>query len=83
MSVSEAEVHPELYRVEKVPAGQIMSWLNKNQPDEHMTFIFDKKNDLVGVAAMSDQAGHFRSNTVKRYIYYLSDRYCYNSDYSQ
>lgn len=59
VSVSEAEAHPELYRVEKVPAGQTMSWLNKNQPDEHMTFIFGKKNDLVGAAAMSDQAGEY------------------------
>lgn len=56
ISVSEAEAHPELYRVEKAPIGQTMSWLNKNQPNEHITFIFDKKNHLVGAAAFSDQA---------------------------
>lgn len=27
-----------------------MAWLNKNQPDEHITFIFDKKNHLVGAS---------------------------------
>ena len=36
-----------------------MAWLNKNQPDEHITFIFDNKNDLVGAAAFSDQAGEY------------------------
>lgn len=59
VSVSEAEAHPELYRVEKAPIGQTMSWLNKNQPDEHITFIFDKKNNLVGAAVFSDQAGEY------------------------
>ncbi len=59
VSVSDAEAHPELYRVEKAPIGQTMSWLNKNQPDEHITFIFDKKNHLVGAAAFSDQAGEY------------------------
>ena len=59
VSVSEAEAHPELYRIEKAPIGQTMSWLNKNQPEEHITFIFDKKNNLVGAAVFSDQAGEY------------------------
>lgn len=59
ISVSEAEAHPELYRIEKAPIGQTMAWLNKNQPNEHITFIFDKKNHLVGAAAFSDQAGEY------------------------
>ncbi len=59
IGVSEAEAHPELYRVEKAPIGQTMAWLNKNQPDEHITFIFDKKNNLVGAAVFSDQAGEY------------------------
>lgn len=59
VSVAEAEAHPELYRVEKAPIGQTMAWLNKNQPAEHITFIFDKKNHLVGAAVFSDQAGEY------------------------
>ena len=59
VTVAEAEAHPELYRVKKNPIGLTMAWLNKNQPDEHITFIFDKKNDLVGAAAFSDQAGEY------------------------
>ena len=59
VSVAEAEAHPELYRVEKAPIGQTMAWLNKNQPAEHITFIFDKKNHLVGAAVFSDQVGEY------------------------
>lgn len=59
VSVEEAEAHPELYRVEKKPAGATMSWLNKNQKDEHFTFIFDKKQRLVGAAVLSDDAGAY------------------------
>lgn len=59
VSVAEAEAHPELYRVEKAPIGQTMAWLNKNQPEEHITFIFDKKNHLAGAAVFSDQAGEY------------------------
>ncbi len=36
-----------------------MSWLNKNQADEHFTFIFDRKQHLLGAAAMSDDAGAY------------------------
>ena len=59
VSVAEAEAHPELYRVEKNPVGATMSWLNKNQRDEHFTFIFDKKQKLVGAAVFSDEAGAY------------------------
>ena len=59
VSVSEAEAHPELYRVEKKPMGASMSWLNKNQKSEHFTFIFDKQNTLVGAAVFSDDAGAY------------------------
>ncbi|MBQ6152804.1 MAG: NAD(P)/FAD-dependent oxidoreductase [Ruminococcus sp.] len=59
VSVAEAEAHQELYRVEKAPIGQTMAWLNKNQPAEHITFIFDKKNHLAGAAVFSDQAGEY------------------------
>ena len=57
--MAEAEAHPELYRVEKNPVGATMSWLNKNQRDEHFTFIFDKKQKLVGAAVFSDEAGAY------------------------
>jgi glutathione reductase (NADPH) len=59
VSVEEAEAHPELYRVEKNAVGAMMSWLNKNQRDEHFTFIFDKKNHLAGAAMFSDDAGAY------------------------
>ncbi len=59
VSVADAEAHPELYRVEKNPVGAAMSWLNKNQKDEHFTFIFDKKQKLVGAAVFSDDAGAY------------------------
>lgn len=59
VSVAEAEAHPELYRVEKNPVGQMMAWLNKNQTEEHFTFIFDKKQKLVGAAVFSDDAGAY------------------------
>ena len=36
-----------------------MAWLNKNQPAEHITFIFDKKQKLVGAAVFSDDAGAY------------------------
>ena len=59
VSVEEAEAHPEAYRVEKSPVGATMSWLNKNQRDEHFTFIFDKKQKLVGAAVFSDDPGAY------------------------
>lgn len=57
VSVKEASAHPELYRIEKVEFGKTMSWLNKNETQAHMTFIFDKKSRLVGAAVLSDDAG--------------------------
>lgn len=57
VSIAEAEAHPDLYRIEKNAVGATMSWLNKNQKDEHFTFIFDKKKKLVGAAVFSDDAG--------------------------
>jgi len=33
--------------------------LNKNQTEEHFTFIFDKKQKLVGAAVFSDDAGAY------------------------
>lgn len=59
VSVREAKAHPELYRVEESAFGQTMSWLNKNEQDAHITFIFDKKSHLVGAAVMSDDAGSY------------------------
>lgn len=60
VTVAEAEAAPALYRTAKVPIGQTMAWLNKNQPDEHFTFIIDKqKNTLAGAAVFSDQAGEY------------------------
>ncbi len=59
VSVDEAEANPDTYRVEKNPVGPSMSWLNKNQKDEHFTFIFDRKQKLVGAAVFSDDAGAY------------------------
>lgn len=57
VSVDEAKSKPELYRVEESAFGETMAWLNKNDKVSHLTCIFDKKNHLVGAAAMSDDAG--------------------------
>lgn len=60
VTVAEAEQQPELYRIERAPIGETMAWLNKNQRDEHLTFIIDKKkNILAGAAVFSDQAGEY------------------------
>lgn len=47
------------YRVEEVPFGKTMSWLNKNDQEEHLTFVFNNKNELVGAAILSNQAGEY------------------------
>ncbi len=47
------------YRVEEVALGQTMSWANKNDVNEHLTFVFNKKNELVGAAILSDMAGEY------------------------
>ncbi len=60
VTAAQAQSAPEVYRIEKSPIGQTMTWLNKNQPDEHITFIFNKKyNTLDGAAVLSDQAGEY------------------------
>ena len=47
------------YRVEEVDFGKTMAWLNKNDPNEHLTFVFNKKNELVGAMVLSDEAGEY------------------------
>lgn len=47
------------YRVEEVEFGKSMAWLNKNNSFEHLTFVFNKKNELVGAAVMASQAGEY------------------------
>jgi len=59
VSLKEAKAHPEQYRVAEVPFGQTMAWLNKAEKDAHITYVFDKKNHLVGAAVMSDDAGSY------------------------
>lgn len=46
-------------RVEEVELGKTMAWLNKNDTAEHITFIFNKKNELVGADILSNQAGEY------------------------
>lgn len=46
-------------RVEEVEFGKTMTWLNRNNPEEHLTFIFNKKNELVGASVFADEAGEF------------------------
>ena len=60
VSVAEAESNHHLYRIERVELGKTMSWLNKNQRSEHITYIIDKKKKvLVGAAILSDDAGTY------------------------
>lgn len=47
------------YRVEEVELGKTMAWANKNDADEHLTFVFNKKNELVGAAILSQMAGEY------------------------
>lgn len=47
------------YRVEEVELGKTMSWLNKNNVSEHVTYVFNKKNELIGAAVYSDLAGEY------------------------
>lgn len=46
-------------RVEEVEFGKTMAWMNKNDFDEHLTFVFNNKNELVGAAVLSNQAGEY------------------------
>lgn len=57
ISIREAREKPELYRVEEVAYGKTMSWINKNETDAHITYVFNKERHLVGAAVMSDDAG--------------------------
>ncbi len=59
VTIKEAKSHPELYRIEEVAFGQTMAWLNKNEGEAHMTFVFDRKKNphLVGAAVFSEDAG--------------------------
>ena len=36
-----------------------MSWANGNDANEHLTFVFNKKNELVGAAMLSENAGEY------------------------
>ena len=47
------------YRVEEVEFGKTMAWLNKNRAEEHLTFAFNDKGELVGAAVYGDQAGEY------------------------
>ena len=59
ISIDEAKKNPSLFRVEELAFGESMSWLNKNEKDAHITYVFDKSNHLVGAAVMSDDAGSY------------------------
>ena len=59
MGVSPEEGKRLGYRVEEVELGKTMAWANKNDADEHLTFVFDKKNELVGAAILSQMAGEY------------------------
>lgn len=59
VSIEEAKNNPDEYRIEEVEFGQKMAWLNKAEKDAHFTYVFDHKNNLVGAAVMSDEAGTY------------------------
>ena len=59
VGVSIEEANSLGYRVEEVDFGKTMAWLNKNDPNEHLTFVFNKKNELVGAMVLSDEAGEY------------------------
>lgn len=60
VSEEEAKKNDKRYRVEKLAIGQNMAWLNKNQRDEHITVIIDRKSKtLAGAAILSDDAGAY------------------------
>lgn len=59
VSIEEAQKNPDAYRVEELAYGQMMAWNNKAEKDAHATYVFDRKNHLVGAAVMSDEAGTF------------------------
>mgnify|MGYP001946832427 FL=1 len=57
--VGATQKNPDAYRVEELAYGQMMAWNNKAEKDAHATYVFDRKNHLVGAAVMSDEAGTF------------------------
>lgn len=59
VGIDEAKKNPAEYRVEELPIGQTMVWLNKANAAEHITCVFDRKNHLVGAAVYGDEAGSF------------------------
>lgn len=59
VGIDEAKAAAGVYRIEEVPFGETMAWLNKAEKDAHMTLVFDKKNHLVGAAVYSDDAGSY------------------------
>lgn len=46
-------------RVEEVEFGKTMAWMNKNDFNEHLTFVINDKHELVGASILSDQAGEY------------------------
>ncbi|HCG97755.1 MAG TPA: pyridine nucleotide-disulfide oxidoreductase [Erysipelotrichaceae bacterium] len=56
VTVDEAEAHPELYRVERIPFGVSNEWVNNREKEAHYTFILDKEGYLVGAAIYSSEA---------------------------
>lgn len=58
VSIDEAKKDTQ-YRVESVEIGKTMAWMNKNNAEERLTFVLNKKNELVGAAIYSDQAGEY------------------------
>ncbi len=59
VNIDEAKKNPSAYRVEEVAIGETMVWLNKANKDEHITFVFNNKNNLVGAAVYGDEAGSY------------------------
>ncbi len=59
VGIDEAKKHPTEYRVEELAIGETMVWLNKANKDEHITYVFDRKNHLVGAAVYGDEAGSY------------------------
>ena len=58
VSEEEAKKDENRYRIEKLPIGQNMAWLNKNQRNEHLTIVIDRKRKTIaGAAILSDDAG--------------------------
>lgn len=59
VGVSTEEAKKLGYRVEEVEIGKTMAWANANEVDEHITFIFNNKKELVGASMLSNRAGEY------------------------